>query len=62
MATCGRGCANWRSNVVGNAVAAVVIAKWEGELDPLQPAEIEPRPAPAHRPPLPPGVDDSFPT
>jgi len=42
------------TNVVGNAVAAVVIAKWEGDLDPLEPAEIEPPKAPAHMPTPPP--------
>lgn len=30
------------TNVVGNAVAASVVARWEGKLDPLEPAEIEP--------------------
>ena len=49
------------TNVVGNAVAAVVVAKWEGELDPLEDPGIEPRRAPAHMPPLAPGVDDQFP-
>jgi Na+/H+-dicarboxylate symporter len=48
------------TNVVGNAVAAVVVAKWEGHLDPLESPEIVDRVAPANRPPLPPGVDDSF--
>ena len=38
------------TNVVGNAVAATVVAKWEGELDPLQPADIEPPHAPSHQP------------
>ena len=47
------------TNVVGNAVASVVVAKWEGQLDPLEPAEIEPRQAPAHVPPPPPG-DEPF--
>ena len=37
------------TNVVGNAVASVVVAKWEGHLDPLEPAEIEPPHAPSHR-------------
>jgi Na+/H+-dicarboxylate symporter len=36
------------TNVVGNAVAATVVAKWEGQLDPMDPADIEPRHAPAH--------------
>jgi Na+/H+-dicarboxylate symporter len=47
------------TNVVGNAVASVVVAKWEGTLDPPEPAEIEPLPAPSHRPPPPPG-DEPF--
>jgi Na+/H+-dicarboxylate symporter len=29
------------TNVVGNAVASVVVARWEGQLDPPQPAEPE---------------------
>jgi Na+/H+-dicarboxylate symporter len=37
------------TNVVGNAVATVVVAKWEGELDPSEPPEIEPPHAPTHR-------------
>ena len=37
------------TNVVGNAVACAVVAKWEGELDPRQPAEIEPPHAPTSR-------------
>ena len=45
------------TNVVGNAVASVVVAKWEVELDPLEPAEIEPPHAPTHVPPPPPGAD-----
>ena len=36
------------TNVVGNAVASVVIAKWEGALGAPQPPEIEPPHAPAH--------------
>ncbi|MGH6614105.1 dicarboxylate/amino acid:cation symporter [Sphingomonas sp.] len=35
------------TNVIGNAVAATVVAKWEGDLDPLEPAEIEPPHAPS---------------
>jgi Na+/H+-dicarboxylate symporter len=35
------------TNVVGNAVASVVVAKWEGTLDPMEPAEIEASRAPA---------------
>ena len=38
------------TNVVGNAVASVAIAKWEGALQPLLPPEIEPAHAPAHTP------------
>jgi Na+/H+-dicarboxylate symporter len=38
------------TNVVGNAVAASVVAKWEGDLDPKEPADIEPPHAPAHVP------------
>ena len=45
------------TNVVGNAVAATVVAKWEGTLDTEEPADIEPPHAPAHRPPPPPGSD-----
>ncbi|GAA4741324.1 dicarboxylate/amino acid:cation symporter [Sphingomonas daechungensis] len=36
------------TNVVGNAVAATVVAKWEGDLDPEEPADIEPPHAPSH--------------
>jgi len=39
------------TNVVGNAVASAVVARWEGGLDPREPADIEPPHAPAHRPP-----------
>ena len=44
------------TNVVGNAVASVVVAKWEGNLDPLEPVDIEPPHAPSsghilHSPP-----------
>ncbi|QIL02683.1 dicarboxylate/amino acid:cation symporter [Sphingomonas sinipercae] len=47
------------TNVVGNAVASTVVAKWEGELDPPEPVDIEPPHAPSHRPPPPPG-DEPF--
>ncbi len=47
------------TNVVGNAVASVVVAKWEGQLDPLEPVDIEPPHAPAHVPPPAPG-DEAF--
>ena len=36
------------TNVVGNAIAASVVARWEGDLDPPEPAEIEPPHAPSH--------------
>jgi Na+/H+-dicarboxylate symporter len=36
------------TNVVGNAVAASVVARWESDLDPEQPADIEPPHAPSH--------------
>lgn len=35
------------TNVVGNAVASVVVAKWEGTLDPMEPVDIEPPHAPS---------------
>lgn len=48
------------TNVVGNAVASTVVARWEGKLDPEEPADIEPLHAPSHvaRSELPP--DDHF--
>jgi Na+/H+-dicarboxylate symporter len=45
------------TNVVGNAVASVVVAKWEVPLDPIEPVDIEPPHAPAHVPPPPPGSE-----
>ena len=36
------------TNVVGNAVASSVVARWEGALNPERAADIEPRPAPSH--------------
>ena len=45
------------TNVVGNAVASSVVARWEGTLDPPESAEIEHAHAPAHRPPPPPGSE-----
>ena len=36
------------TNVVGNAVAASVVARWESGLDPEEPADIEPPHAPSH--------------
>ncbi|OWK32037.1 dicarboxylate/amino acid:cation symporter [Sphingomonas mucosissima] len=46
------------TNVVGNAVASAVIAKWEGKLDPLEPDAIEGPPAPSGHGPAHP--TDSF--
>jgi Na+/H+-dicarboxylate symporter len=45
------------TNVVGNAVASTVVARWEGNLDPEDPPVIVPAPAPSHRPPPPPGSE-----
>ena len=42
------------TNVVGNAVASAVVARWEGGLDPAAPPEIEPTPAPSGRTDKPP--------
>jgi Na+/H+-dicarboxylate symporter len=36
------------TNVVGNAVASSVVARWEGTLDQPEPADIEPPHAPSH--------------
>jgi Na+/H+-dicarboxylate symporter len=36
------------TNVVGNAVAATVVAKWEGNFEPKEPADVEPPHAPSH--------------
>jgi Na+/H+-dicarboxylate symporter len=47
------------TNVVGNAVASVVVAKWEGTLDPREPADIEPPHAPAHVLPPAPGSESA---
>jgi Na+/H+-dicarboxylate symporter len=41
------------TNVVGNAVASSVVARWEGTLDPREPPEMEPPHAPAHGTPPP---------
>ncbi|HEU4957232.1 MAG TPA: dicarboxylate/amino acid:cation symporter [Sphingomicrobium sp.] len=35
------------TNVIGNAVASVAVARWEGDLDVLEPADIEPPHAPS---------------
>ena len=37
------------TNVVGNAVASAVVARWEGGFDPIEPADVEPPHAPTHR-------------
>ena len=42
------------TNVVGNAVASVLVARWEGDLDPEQPIDLEPPHAPSHQPTPPP--------
>jgi Na+/H+-dicarboxylate symporter len=42
------------TNVVGNAVAATVVARWEGTLDAPEAVDIDPPAAPAHRPAPPP--------
>jgi len=42
------------TNVVGNAVASVAVAAWEGQMDEPEPVDIEPPHAPTHRPPPPP--------
>ena len=34
------------TNVVGNAVASSVVARFEGTLDPIEPADVEPAHAP----------------
>ena len=36
------------TNVIGNAVASAVVARWEGDLNPEKAADIEPRHAPSH--------------
>ena len=35
------------TNVVGNAVASAVVARWEGQLDPPEPVAEDPPPAPS---------------
>lgn len=45
------------TNVVGNAVASVAVARWEGGLDPASPSEIEPPKSPRNRPDRPPAED-----
>jgi Na+/H+-dicarboxylate symporter len=39
------------TNVVGNAVAASVVARWEDALEPIEPADMEPPHAPSHHAP-----------
>jgi Na+/H+-dicarboxylate symporter len=46
------------TNVVGNAVASAVVARWEGQLEPSGPIDVEPPHAPSHRPPLPAGAEE----
>jgi len=38
------------TNVIGNAVASAVVAKWEGAMEVIEPSEMEPPHAPAHTP------------
>lgn len=45
------------TNVVGNAVASTVVARWEGLLDPKEPADIDPKPAPTRKPRPKPGSE-----
>ncbi len=45
------------TNVVGNAVASVLVARWEGTLDPERSADIEPPHAPGHHPALAPRAE-----
>ena len=45
------------TNVVGNAVASVLVARWEGTLDPERPVDLDPPPAPSHVAPIPPGAE-----
>ncbi|MEO6248648.1 MAG: dicarboxylate/amino acid:cation symporter [Sphingomicrobium sp.] len=45
------------TNVVGNAVAAVLVAGWEGVLDPERPIDVEPPHAPSVMAPMPPGSE-----
>ena len=45
------------TNVIGNAVASVAVAKWEGTLDEELSPDIDAKPAPTHQPALPPGSE-----
>jgi len=45
------------TNVVGNAVASSVVARWEGDLDPEEPLVVERPHAPSHKSPPPPGSE-----
>jgi len=45
------------TNVVGNAVASSVVARWEGNLDPEEPLDFDQLHAPSHTPPPPPGSE-----
>jgi len=44
------------TNVVGNAVAAVLVAKWEGPMAPAAGPDVDALPSPTHVPPPPPTV------
>ena len=44
------------TNVVGNAVASVAVAAWEGQMHDPEPVDIEPPHAPSHLPPPPPDL------
>jgi Na+/H+-dicarboxylate symporter len=46
------------TNVIGNAVASAVIAKWEGPLDPPEPVDVASLHAPSGTPPK--DAPDSF--
>jgi len=45
------------TNVIGNAVASSVVARWEGNLDPEEPLEVDRPHAPSHQAPPPPGSE-----
>jgi Na+/H+-dicarboxylate symporter len=45
------------TNVVGNAVASAVVARWEGQLEGPVPVDIEPPHAPSHTAPPAPGAE-----
>ena len=45
------------TNVVGTAVASSVVARWEGNLDPEEPLQVERPHAPSHTAPPAPGSE-----